>query len=102
MIEFERTVGSSEAKSWYLNLSDDRGHSYGPELGLPHCTKIAIRDGRGRVTYAQKHHATQLWGMLKNWFIDNDVSVGTRVRVRFDPDEQHDGSPVLHLETCNK
>lgn len=50
MIEFERTVGSSEANSWYLNLSDDRGRSYGPDLGLPHRTRIAIRDGRGRVT----------------------------------------------------
>lgn len=99
MIEFERTVGSSEANSRYLNLSDDRGRSYGPELGLPHRTRIAIRDGRGRVTYAQKHHANQLWGMLKNWFIDNDVSAGTRVLVRFDPHETHDGAPVLHLET---
>jgi len=37
--------------------------------------------------------------MLKNWFIDNDVSAGTRVLVRFDPEEKHDGAPVLHLET---
>ena len=99
MIEFERTVGSSEANSWYLNLSDDRGRSYGPEFGLPHRAKIAVRDGRGRVTYAQKHHANQLWGTLKNWFIDNDISAGTRVLVRFDPNERHDEVPVLHLET---
>ena len=60
MIEFERTIGSSEAKSWYLNLSDDRGRAYGTDLGLAHCTKIAVLDGRGRVTFTQKHHANQL------------------------------------------
>lgn len=99
MIEFERTVGSSEANSWYLNLSDDRGRSFGLDIGLAHCAKIAILDGRGRVTFAQKHHANQLWGVLKNWFIDNDVTAGTRVLVRFNPEERHDGVPVIHLET---
>jgi len=97
MIEFERTIGSSEANSRYFNLSDDHGRSFGPDLNLPHCTKIAVRDGRGRVTFAQKHHANQLWGMLTNWFIDNDVAAGTRVLVRFDPNERHDEYPVINL-----
>lgn len=97
MIEFERTIGSSEANSWYLNLSDGHGRPFGPDLDLAHRTKIAVRDGSGRVTFAQKHHANQLWGMLKNWFIDNAVVAGTRVRVRFDPDERHDGLPVINL-----
>ncbi len=97
MIEFERTIGASEVNSGYLNLSDDRGRSFGPHVDLEHRAKVAIRDSQGRVTAAQKHHANQLWGTLKNWFADNDVQPGTRVRVRFDPGERHNGLPVIHL-----
>jgi hypothetical protein len=97
MIEFERTIGSAEVNRYYLNLSNDSRHSFGPNLDLPHCTRIAVRDGRGRVTYAQMHHATQLWGMLRDWFIDNDIVPGMRVLVRFDPNERYEGLPVIQL-----
>lgn len=47
--------------------------------------------------YAEKHHTNQLWGMLKDWFINNDVVAGMHVLVRFDPNERHEGFPVIHL-----
>jgi hypothetical protein len=71
MIEFERTIITSEVNSGYLNLSDDRGRPFGPDFDLDHRTKVAIKDSHGRVTFSQKHHANQLWGMLKNWIADN-------------------------------
>ena len=37
--------------------------------------------------------------MLKTWFIDNNIVASTRVQVRFDPNERHDGDPVIHLVT---
>jgi hypothetical protein len=97
MIEFERTIGASEVNYTYLNLSDDRGRSFGPDFDLEHRARVAIRDSLGRITTAQKHHANQLWGTLYNWFTDNDVQPGARVRVRFDPGERHNGLPVIHL-----
>ncbi|MFZ0640173.1 MAG: endonuclease NucS domain-containing protein [Candidatus Acidiferrales bacterium] len=98
MVEFERTVGQGEANSWYLNLSDDQGTKYGSEFTLPHCTKVKIQDRRGRLTNAQIHHKNQLWGTLKDWFHDNNISAGTRVLVRFDSEEKYEGLPVIHLE----
>ncbi len=98
MIEFRRTIGSGEVRSYYLNLSNDHGHLFGPDLDLPPRTKILVFDGRGRVTYAQMHHANQLWsGRLKNWFIDNDVVVGMRILVRFDPNKRPGGLPGIQL-----
>lgn len=97
MVEFDRTINHSEAKSYYLNLSDDHGHHFGHDFGLPHLTKIAVVDGEGRVTYTQKHHITQLWGSLKNWYIDNHADDGAHIHVRFDPEERRDDLPVLHL-----
>lgn len=97
MIEFERTITTSEVNSGYLNLSDDRGRAFGPDFDLEHRTKVSIKDTQGRVTSAQKHHANQLWGMLKNWITDNNVQPGTRVLVKFDPTERHNGLPVVHL-----
>ena len=97
MIEFERTITTSEVNSGYLNLSDDRGRPFGPDFDLDHRTKVAVKDAQGRVTFSQKHHANQLWGMLKNWIADNNVQPGMRVLVKFDPTERHNEFPVIHL-----
>jgi len=97
MIEFERTISTSEVNSGYLNLSDDRGRSFGPDFDLDHRSKLAIKDSHGRVTFSQKHHANQLWGMLKNWIADNNVQAGMRVLVKFDPTELHIELPVVNL-----
>jgi hypothetical protein len=97
MLEFERTIGASEVSSGYLNLSDDTGRAYGSYFPGEHRARIAVRDGAGRLTFAQKHHGNQLWGTLKNWFAENGVVAGTKVVVKFDPNERNDGLPVVHL-----
>ena len=92
MTEFTRTIGSGECKSRYLNLSNDYGHLFGPDLDLPPGTKILVFDGCSRATYVQMHHTNQLWsGRLRKWFIDNEVIPGMRVLVRFDPNVQYKG-----------
>lgn len=97
MVEFDRTINQSEAKSCYLNLSDNLGHHFGQDFGFPHLTRIAVVDDEGRVTYTQMHHTNQLWGSLKNWYIDNHADDGTHIHVRFYPEERRDGLPVLHF-----
>lgn len=76
MFTFKRTIGKSEVKSTYLNLTDENGNTYGSRFP-GHRTPIVVIDGQSRKTYAQKHHDNQLWGAIKNWFVDNDVRPGT-------------------------
>jgi len=96
VIEFQRTVTEAEVRSCYLNLTDDAGNRFGQQFPL-HRTKLAVIDGSGRATYAHKHHGNQLWGTLRNWFEQNNISPGTRITVRFDPDERREGLQVIHL-----
>ena len=102
MVEFERSITVAEVRSYYLNLTSDHGRRFGAEFP-EHRTKFVVIDGKGRATSTQKHNDNQLWGMLKNWFIDNDIHPGDRVKVRFDPDERKDGQRVVYLipETTN-
>ena len=77
MVEFERTITASEVRSFYLNLTSDIGRRFGDEFP-EHRTKFVVVDSKGRLTSAQKHNDNQLWGMLKNWFVDNEIQAGTR------------------------
>ena len=96
MIEFYRVISESEVQTTYLNLTDERGRTFGAKFP-PHKTRLAIVDAQGRVTSAQKHHDTQIWGSISNWFRDNDVQPGAKVLVRYDPKERKDGFPVVYL-----
>ncbi|MGA3145214.1 MAG: endonuclease NucS domain-containing protein [Verrucomicrobiota bacterium] len=97
-IEFRRTISDSEANFNYLNLKDDADNRYGNYFDhIQHRAQFVIIDGSGRKTFARKHHSTQIWGALNNWFNSNDVQAGTRILVKFDPKEIQDNCPVLHL-----
>src|SRR3972149_1089097 len=96
MIEFRRVVSQAEVRSTYLNLTDEQGRKWGAGF-TEHRKKLAVIDGQGRVTSAQKHHSNQVWGAIRNWFDDNRVAPGTVVLVRHDPDESREGCPVVHL-----
>ena len=98
MIEFRKTVKQSEVDSTYLNFTDDRGQTFGRWLLGGHKTKLAIVDGRGRVTFAQRHHDNQIWGAIKDWFYDNKVRARAVVLAKYDKSETIEGCPVVHLE----
>ncbi|MGO8839535.1 MAG: endonuclease NucS domain-containing protein [Limisphaerales bacterium] len=100
--EFYRTIGSSEVHSGYLNLTDDSQQTYGTQLPA-HRTRLAIIDGAGHRTNAAKHHDNQIWSGLNNWYQENNVVPGTRIKVRYDEAERStpDGLHVLHLEVVN-
>jgi hypothetical protein len=98
MIEFRKIVNESEVASTYLNFTDHRGQTFGRWLPGGHKTKLAIVDGRGRVTFAQRHHDNQIWGAIKDWFYGNNVQARTVVLVRYDKSETKEGCPVVHLE----
>lgn len=97
MIEFSRTISEAEVKSTYLNLTDDDGQTYGSHFPA-HKTKLTIVDQEGRVVQGQMHRKNQLWGGIEKWFVNNQVAAGDIIIVRYDPDEEHSGRPVVHLE----
>ena len=102
MIEFERSITAAEVRSYYLNLTSEHGRRFGAEFP-EHRTRFVVIDGKGRASFSQKHNDNQFWGTLRNWFIDNDIHSGDRVKVKFDPDERRDDQHVVYLipETTN-
>jgi hypothetical protein len=96
MIEFSKTVSAPEQRSSYLNLKDDYGRRYGNEFP-PHATPFVVIDGLGRHFNTTQHHAQQLWGNLVLWFLANDVRAGTRITVKYDPNERVDGQHIVRL-----
>src|SRR6266702_4537970 len=96
-IEFTRTIGAGEARSRHLNLTDDAGRTYGrrfPDRG----TKLAIIDGAGRRTNAKKHNYNdnQIWSGLQRWHDENEITPGTRIKVKYDSTERSpEGFPVI-------
>lgn len=97
MVDFVRTISESEVKYMYLNLTDDYRNTHGYELP-DHKSRLLVVDQRGRKTYAQKHHENQVWGTIYDWFKQNAVKPGMRIRVRYDTVERIDGLPVVHLD----
>lgn len=95
VIEFYHTISESELRSTYLNLANDR-RNFGGSFP-PHKTKLRIIDGHNRKSFASKHHKNQIWGTIKQWFLDNAVKTGDVVQVRFNDSERDDGYPVVHL-----
>ncbi len=83
MIRFEKTIGKSEAQNGYLNLTDDKGVTYGKHFP-PHRSRLYI------ITEGEKYKATkvrnnQIWGGLHSWYKRANISSGDRVIITFDP-----------------
>jgi hypothetical protein len=97
MVRFTKTISKSEVKSTYLNLTDDKGKQYGPQMKLEHKDKLIVLDAEGRETRAQMHHENQLWGSLKQWFDENNVQPGHRLELKYYLSELKDGMHVIHL-----
>jgi hypothetical protein len=63
MITFLRKLGVPEARDGYLNLTNEAGKTYGHHFP-EHLTRFVVVDQDGRISFAQKHHANQMWGTL--------------------------------------
>lgn len=103
IIQFEHVVTSAEVKDGYLTLSfkpigKKRGIARGKEFGLESGQDLVVIDGHGRRTSAKFHQRSQVWGRLRDWFSQNSIQKGSKVQIRYDPDETTDGLPVVHLE----
>lgn len=81
MIQFEKNIGKSEAKSQYLNITDDIGRTYGTRF--PKEGKLLWILTEGRRYKAVKHHNNQIWG-LKTWYVHENVHAGDTVCIKYD------------------
>ncbi|SRR5713101_291647 len=95
-VDFTHTMSESELRSTYLNLTDDRGRTFGATFP-PHKTKLRVIDGRGIKSYASKHHKNQIWGSIQNWFYENRIEPGDVIQISYDPSEREDDYPVIRL-----
>ncbi len=95
MIEFEHLQNGSEVSAQYINLTDDYGTRYGSKFG-EHKTILAVIDGNGRKSYMKRHHANQLT-QCAEWFVKNNITPGTKILVKYDPQEMVDGRHVVRL-----
>lgn len=96
MVKFLKTLGQSEVKAGYLNLTDNARESYG-HLFPEHTTKFVVLDHNGRRSSAQQHHQNQIWGTLKNWYRETQAKAGDTIVVSYDNNEKIDGLHVVHL-----
>src|SRR5258708_35944043 len=95
MIEFEHLLNESEVSAQYINLTDDYGTRYGSKLG-EHKTILVVVDGNGRKSTMKRHHANQL-PQCSEWFVKNNIAPGTKILVKYDPQETIEGRHVLRL-----
>ena len=96
MVKFLKTLGTSEVRDGYLNLTDNAKKTYG-HLFPEHTTKFLVLDHNGRRSSAQQHHRNQVWGTLKNWYREAKAKAGDTVIVSYNENERIDGLHVLHL-----
>jgi hypothetical protein len=100
MIEFFKTISASEINTRYINLTDNRGNTWGrnfPENG----TRLCIIDEKGQEFSTTKHGNNQLWGNLVTWFVQRNIQPETLVKIIYDPTEIRNERPVVHIEIQN-
>jgi len=96
MVRFLRTLGDSEVRLGYLNLTDIAGNHYGREFP-PNKTKFLVIDQNGRKASTQKLKGNQLWGSLSHWYSNTRAQAGDTVIITFDANDREDSAYVIHL-----
>lgn len=95
MIEFRHVVSEYEARRVCIDLKREMGRLLG--AGFPGGrVKLAIVDGRGRITFADKYASDRIFN-LGEWFRGNLVVQGMVVAIGYDAHERIYGCPTLHL-----
>lgn len=82
IIEFEKTIGSGESNSFYLNLTDNSGIKYGNKFPQDK-TPLWIITGTNQYL-ASKKGDNQIWGVLRKWYDGESVKIGDVIKIRYD------------------
>lgn len=84
MVTFNKTIGNSEHKSGYLNLTSDNGTTYGDNFPPSNTRVLIITDDR-RYKASINTMRNQIWGGLKRWFRDENIYSGDKVNINYNP-----------------
>lgn len=101
MIEFDRTIGSSEERTYYLNLTDNAGRRYGSRFPEDRTPLWVITDGKKY--RASKRGENQIWGVLRSWYDGEDVHAGDTIHICYDPlSERINGRVPIEISIMDK
>lgn len=84
MVTFNKTIGNSEHKHGYLNLTSDNGTTYGDNFPPSNTPVLIITDDR-RYKASINTMQNQIWGGLKRWFRDENIYSGDKVSINYNP-----------------
>lgn len=90
MVTFEKTINSSEHRYGYLNLSDDEGKKYGDIFPSPKTPLIILTKGESYLA-SMNSNPNQIWGGLCKWFREENIHVGDKIKISYDPKKIKDG-----------
>ncbi len=77
-ITIRRTIGESEARWHYLNLTDDNGESHGSEFPPPRTPLVIITENKK--LKASIGSPNQIWGSLHTWYNEFEIQAGVQVK----------------------
>jgi len=99
-VTFTRTIGPSEVKSRYINLTDDNKKTYGKFFSNA-VARVVVVDSEGRQCNATRK-PNQLWGNIRRWFIDNKVTPGMKIHVAWGEQLTEDGIPIVNVKILDR
>ena len=101
MVEFDRTIGRAEERSYYLNLTDDNGNRCGSRFPAD-ATKLWVIT-EGRRYKASKRGENQIWGVLRSWYEGEDIHAGDTIHIQYDPiSGEIDGRAPIEISIVNR
>lgn len=101
MIEFDRTIGTSEERTYYLNLTDNAGSRYGSRFPEDRTPLLVITDGRKY--RASKRGENQIWGVLRSWYDGENIHAGDTIHICYNPlSEVIDGRVPIEISIVAK
>ena len=101
MIEFDRTIGKSEERSYYLNLTDNANNRYGSRFP-PDRKALWVITG-GKRYRASKRGENQIWGVLRSWYEGEHVHSGDTIHIRYDPiSDEIDGRVPIEISIVER
>jgi hypothetical protein len=102
MITFEKTVGASEYKFGYLNLTTDNGITQGHNFPQANTPLVIVTDTRQYLA-SMNSNPNQIWGGLRRWFKDENIYAGDKVKIEYDSaKEKINGREVVKISLTQR
>jgi len=85
MTTFEKTIGISEHKYGYLNLTSDDKKTHGHNFPPPNSPVMIVTPNKQQYPASMHTMQNQIWGNLKIWFKNENINPTDRIKITYDP-----------------